>query len=56
MNQPIYRFDFEVRIKSVLVGNLRLYGRQEEQTKCLFVSTHDDYTFVFTDFVIEINT
>jgi hypothetical protein len=26
---PIYRFDFEVRIKSVLIGHLRMYGRQE---------------------------
>jgi hypothetical protein len=52
----LYRFDFEVRIKALKVGPLRLYGRESEAKQCLIVSTHDDYTFVFYEFKFEVNT
>jgi len=54
--QQSFKFDFEVRIKAVRVGYLRLFGRSQEATKCLFVFTYEDYTFVFYDFVFEVNT
>ena len=52
----MYRFDFEVRIKALKIGPIRLYGREPEPKQCLIVSTHDDYTFVFFEFKFEVNT
>lgn len=51
-----FMFDMEVRIKSVKIGYLRVYGKQVEPVKCLIVFTFDDFAFVFYDFTFEVNT
>lgn len=51
-----FKFDFEIKVRAVKIGDLRLYGRAEGPTWCLVVLTYDDCAFVFHDFVFEVNT
>jgi hypothetical protein len=51
----LYKLEFEIKIRAVKVGDLRLYGRAESPTWCLLVITYDDCAFVFHDFVFEVN-
>ena len=51
-----FKFGSQTRLKGVKVGRLRLYGRAEESTQCLFVFTYEDFAMVFYDFVFEVNT
>ena len=51
-----FKFDFEVRIKAVKIGELRLYGKASSPTKCLLISTYEGYSFIFYDFHFELNT
>jgi hypothetical protein len=51
-----FKFDFEIKVRAVKIGDLRLFGRAETPTWCLIVLTYDDCAFVFHDFVFEVNT
>lgn len=56
MKEDCFMFDFEVRIKALKIGSLRLYGRSHKPTKCLIAFTFEDFAFIFYDFTFEVNT
>lgn len=52
----LFKFDFELKIRAVKIGDLRLFGRAPAPTWCLLVLTYDECAFLFHDFVFEVNT